>query len=100
MMEKITGKTKSGFEFSVPDGLSNDFRFVKAYRNYKSRDPEKQVDGICDMISAVFSDEVEEERFYQHIARTYGDDSGRVPADRVLLEITEITDIIHDDVKN
>lgn len=93
----VTGKTSTGFEYSIKEGLTSDFRFVKAYRDYRSSNPEKQIDGVCDMISVVFSDEEQERRFYQHIADVYG---GRVPTDKLLIEVNEIIAQFGDETKN
>lgn len=98
-MSMITGKTKSGFEFSISEGLTSDWRYVKAYRNARSADEEKQVDGICSMAEVIFSDPAQEEAFYKHIAQTYG---GRVPSKIVWEELDEIIGALRsaDETKN
>lgn len=86
----ITGKTSSGFEFTVSEGLDKDFRFLKAYRKLRSGDEDKAILGAEELISVVFSDANEEERFYQHIASMYG---GRIPIDVLYPELNEIIEI-------
>ena len=87
----MTGKTSSGFDYAVDiDALKSDFRFIRALRRAKSYDENEQVDGAVDLISVVFNDPRAEDRFYAHIAKVYGDGTGRVPADKVYNEIGEI----------
>lgn len=86
----IKGKTSSGFEFTVAEGIDRDFRFMKAYRKVRSGDEDKAIEGAEQIISIVFSDKNEEERFYQHIASTYG---GRIPIDVLFPELNEIIEI-------
>jgi len=96
----IKGTTSSGFEFSIPDNLKTDFRFIKAYRQLKSGDEDEQLDGALRLVSVVFSNEAEEERFYKHLA---GDEGGRVPIADVYREIGEIISIASEkdnEVKN
>lgn len=96
----IRGKTSSGFEFAVSEGIDKDFRFVKAYRLLQSGDEDKAIEGAERLISVVFSDDNEEERFYQHIASLYG---GRVPMDVLFPELNEIIEIAknqNENVKN
>lgn len=83
----ITGKTKSGFEYSIPDGLTEDFRFVVAYKKIKSGDGEEQLDAAISLVSVVFSNDEEEKRFYEHLASVNG---GRVPAPVLYQELFEI----------
>lgn len=87
----ITGKTSSGFDYALDvEALKSDFRFIRALRRAQSYDETEQVSGAVDLISAVFSDPKEEDRFYAHIAKVYGNGSSRVPADKVYAEISEI----------
>lgn len=83
----ITGKTSSGFEFSIADGLDKDFRFLKAYRKMHSGDENKTIEGLEELISVVFSNDDEEERYYRHVASIYG---GRIPMDILESEMNEI----------
>lgn len=86
----VSGKTKSGFEFSIPEGLSNDFLFVRAYRKMVGGDGEEALDGAADLVSVIFADDKEEERFYKHLAKLHG---SRVPMDIMFEELTEIITI-------
>lgn len=92
-MSMITGKTKSGFEFSISEGLTSDWRYIKAYRDAKSTDENRQIDGICSMAEVIFNDTAQEEAFYKHIAQTYG---GRVPSKVVWSELDEIIGILRE----
>lgn len=83
----INGRTQSGFEFHIPEGLDKDFRFVKAYSLIMSGDEEKALDGAVKLVSVIFSDEEEEERLYRHLAKEHG---GRVPLDVLFAELNEI----------
>ena len=95
----IKGTTKSGFEFSIPEGLDSDFRFIKAFSLIKSGDEEKALDGAVNLVSVIFSDEKEEERLYKHLAKDHG---GRVPLEVLFEELNEIIEISKQDesVKN
>lgn len=82
----ITGKTSSGFSYSIPDGLKQDYRFIRAYRDLKSQDTDKQVDGATGLVAAVFCNEDEEQRFLRHVER----ENGRATVDAVYTELGEI----------
>ena len=86
----ITGKTKSGFEFSIPEGLDKDFRFVKAFSMIKSGDEAEILDGYVTLVSVVFANEAEEKRMYDHIASQNG---GRVLMEALDKELNEIIEI-------
>lgn len=86
----ITGETKSGFKFAIPEGMGNDFMFVKAYRDVSSDDNERVIDGAYNLVAAVFADSKEEDRFYKHLKERNG---SRVPVDVLLEEINEIISI-------
>lgn len=85
-MATITGTTSSGFSYSIPDGLKQDYRFIRAYRDLKSQDTDKQIDGATGLVAAVFCNEDEEQRFLQHVAEKHG----RATVDAVYSEIGEI----------
>lgn len=86
----ITGKTKSGFEFSIPDGLDKDFRFIKAFSMIKSGDEEEVLNGYVVLVSVIFANEAEEKRMYDHIAAQNG---GRVLMNVLDKELNEIIEI-------
>lgn len=79
-------KTKTGETFHVPDGLSGDFRFIKAVKDMQSGDNSQALGGAVELVHALFCDEAEEQRFLQSLA----DDSGRVPLDRVMPAVNEL----------
>ncbi len=87
----VKGTTSSGFSFEIPEGLDNDFRFVKAYEMTFSGDEEKAMKGVVKLVSAIFANnEEEEERLYEHLGKKY---NGRVPFDVLFEEIKEIIDL-------
>lgn len=79
-------KTTSGFTCEIPDGLTKDFRYVRARINMFSEDKLKADRATLDMVSAVFCDEKEEERFYRHHIK----EDGRLPMDDVFRDVWEI----------
>ena len=83
-------KTKSGFECDIPNGIAQDFRFLRARKDVKSDDLEKAERAALDMISILFCDEKEEERFLLHLA----DENGRIPVDAVYREFWEIVGLV------
>lgn len=86
----IEGTTNSGFNFSIPDGLTEDFRLLKAYKDIRNGDEEAKVDAAIDLVSVIFSDDDEEKRFYEHLANQNG---GRVPSPVLFKELFEIVNI-------
>lgn len=82
----ITGTTSSGFSFSVPDGLKKDYHFIHAYKALNSKNPDKQVDGAAELVSSVFCNEEEEQRFLRHVEEK----NGRATVDAVYTELGEI----------
>ena len=82
----IKGTTSSGFSFKVPDGIKTDYRFLRAFKKLKSGSTEQQVAGAIELISVVFGNEAEEDRFLQHVA----DKNGRADVEPVYRELGEI----------
>lgn len=82
----VRGTTSSGFEFCVPDGIKADYRFLRAYKKLKSAETERQLDGALELVSSVFGNETEEERFLQYLA----DEHGRADVETVFRELGEI----------
>lgn len=89
----IEGTTKSGFSFSIPDGLTEDFRLLKAYKDIRNGDEEKKVDAAIDLVSVIFTNDDEEKRFYEYLAKKNG---GRVPSPVLFAELFEIVNIAKD----
>lgn len=88
-------KNNAGMEFNIPDGLTSDFRFVKAFRDMRSSDPEKATAAAVDLVSVVFSNEDEEQRFLQSIAGK----NGRVSIDTVYQELGKLLNAAGDKEK-
>ena len=85
----VTGTTSSGFTFQIPDGIKSDYRFLRAYKKLNSGVTGQQLDGAVELISAVFGDEGEEDRFLRHLA----DENGRADVETVYRELGEIISI-------
>lgn len=80
-------KTKSGFECEVPNGVLRDFRFIRARQAVKRSENEDDAQqAALDMVSLVFCDPKEEERFLLHLA----DQNGRALVEDVFRELWEI----------
>lgn len=79
-------KTSSGFECDIPEGLSKDYRFLKARMALKSDDPDTSNQAALDLVPLVFCDKEAEDRFLTHLA----DKNGRVLFEDVFREIGEI----------
>lgn len=89
----ITGTTSSGFAFKVPDGIKKDYRFLRAYKKLRSGTAEQQLDGAVELLSTVFGDEAEEDRFLRHVA----DQNGRADVETVYRELGEIIAVASED---
>lgn len=94
----MTGKTSSGFEYNIDGKAFHDFRFLRAIRDIQSSDVMRQVEGTTALVSIIFNDPEQEERFLLHVAK-----DGRALTDDVMRELREIIDAIKvqdDTVKN
>lgn len=99
MAEKVKGKTTSGFAFEIDSNVFKDWRFLKAVRKANA-DGEEALEASIDMVTILFNDQKEEDRFYDFLA---GQNDGRVPVEVVGKEVGEILKIIQDkskEVKN
>lgn len=74
----ITGKTKSGFEYSIPESHFDDMRLVDALS-------EATAQSVSRAILLILGKE-QKEALYQHVQR----EDGTVPAEAVTDEILEI----------
>lgn len=81
----ITGKTSSGFEYSVSEKLRNDFRFVLAFADMGSDDADEKIRGGVELVNVVLGREGAA-ALYRHVAEA----DGTVPTDKVMAELTEI----------
>ena len=99
-MTAITGKTSTGFEYSIPEGLSTDWNFVRAYQKMmRAKTDMDRLDGASSLLECIFLDRAEEERFYKHLAELHG---GRVPIKDLFAAVEEIVKAIgaETDTKN
>lgn len=76
----ITGTTRSGFEFEVPEDLANDMELFEALCDLDAGDT-KAVVPVC---KKVLGDK--KKALYDHLRTA----SGRVPVDKVADEIADI----------
>lgn len=90
----INGKTQSGFEFHVSEGLGEDAIFLRALTrmNSNSLPSAERMTAVFELIEAVFNDREQEEQFYKHAASK--DPTGRANVKTVYVEINEIVDIL------
>ena len=94
----MKGRTSTGFEYDVDGQAMRDFRFLQALRDMSSDDLVRQVDGVTAMVSIIFNDRDQEERFLTHVAK-----GGRALTDDVIREVREIlsaTSVQDETVKN
>lgn len=81
----VTGKTSSGFEFTVNESLKNDFRFVLAYDELMNGEPSAQLSASAKLVKIVLG-ESGAKRLYAHVQEA----DGFLPTDKVMAELTEI----------
>lgn len=94
----VKGITSTGYEFEIDDRKIGDFRFLKALRQSKSRDPEEQIIGAYDLVEMVLGKENVDD-LCNHVAEP----DGFVATEKMLSEVTEILQIVAErnaDVKN
>lgn len=86
----IEGKTASGFDFHVSEGLAEDAQFLRAVvrMNDSKLRADKRMEAVFDIVGTVFNNEAEEERFYKHLASQ--NPTGRASVKEVYTEINEI----------
>lgn len=84
----ITGKTSSGFVFSVRETVTNDFRIVRLAADLRGKDSAKRVSALAEYPVLILGEDGAE-RLYAHLAR----EDGSVPVEAVENEITEIIQI-------
>lgn len=83
----MTGVTSSGFKYDVDGKAIHDFRFLMALRDIQSSDVGRQVNGTANLMSIVFNDPKEENRFLDHVSK-----DGRALTKDVMKELREIID--------
>lgn len=81
----ITGKTSSGFEFSVSENLNNDFRFVLAYDELMNGTPAAQLSASPKLVKLVLGEDGAK-ALYKHVQEP----DGFLPTDKIMSELTEI----------
>lgn len=93
----VTGTTKSGFRFSIRDGVAEDFRVVEALADADSGDASAVLRGTVQLVRLLLGDDGKA-ALYDHLISLHGS----VPTARVSEEITEILTLAreHREVKN
>lgn len=77
-----TGKTKTGFEYTFNEDLINDMEVIDALAEVASGE---NILAVSTVVKKLFSAE-DRKRLYDHVRL----EDGRVPADALMEEITEI----------
>lgn len=90
-MAKITGKTKSGFEYSINSELTNDYRVIKAIAKLDSKDELEGITSSINLVELLLGDNAE--KLEQHVAKK----DGTVPIDDMMKEIGEILSALGQD---
>lgn len=94
----ITGKTKSGFEYSVSEKLGNDFRFVMAYAKVDTGDAVSTLVGAADLAKIVLG-----EAGLAALCKHVEEPDGSIPTDALMGELVEIIQAVgaeNKEVKN
>lgn len=89
----VTGKTKTGFVFSVNANAMYDMEIVDALAEAEAKDPIKYLNAVSKICNKVFGKE--KQRLYDHV-RT---EDGRVPVEAIESEIMDVFNAIGKDGK-
>lgn len=81
----ISGVTKSGFAFEVPDGIESDFRVLEAIADADSEDASAKLRGTVELVRLLLGEEGKK-RLYSKLRA----ECGSVPTEKVIEEVTEI----------
>ena len=93
----ISGKTKSGFEFSINEHIVDDWRVARAIAESQSKKESEQIAGAVKVVNLVLGDQ--EEALCNHVMR----EDGSVPINTLMDEISEMMTIAKEknkEVKN
>ena len=77
----ITGKTKSGFEYTLDDNVTDDYELLELLIDIDNG----QYTGITDMVQRLLGDE-QKEQLKEHLRR----ENGRISTKEMLAEVMEI----------
>lgn len=83
----VSGKTKSGFEFTINEHIVDDWRVAKAIAESQSKEEAKQITGAVKVVSLVLGDQ--EDALCEHVMR----EDGSVPINALMDEISEMMTI-------
>ena len=81
-----TGKTKSGFEFSVNEKMADDWRLISAIADAESSDGSKRISGLISVVRLLIGEEGEK-KLCEHVMSL---NDGMCPQSVMTNEIIEI----------
>lgn len=83
----ITGKTKTGYEFSIDERIKKDWRFMKIVQKIDGAKStaDSQIEGFCELLGILFEDNGQS--LLEHIMSM---NDGFVEVDKLALEISDI----------
>lgn len=91
----VSGKTKTGFEYTVNEAIRTDWRFVKALADADSSDASRQLAGAVRMVTLLLGEKGEAE-LEKHVAQ----EDGIVPTESIINEVRDILNGIGEEIKN
>lgn len=87
----ITGKTKSGFKFSIDERIKDDWRVLSAIADCESADESKKIVGLSSLVDIILGNQKVE--FLDHIAKK---NDGFVPSSAVMDDVTSILNAMNE----
>ena len=87
----IEGTTRSGYAFTVDEGIGTDFRVLEAIADADSGDESEKLRGTVNLVRLMLGDGGKR-ALYKHLEAIHGS----VPIDAVIGEVTEILTIARD----
>ncbi len=81
----VTGKTRTGFEFSVSENIGTDYRLIDGYKLAKSSDSTEAAEGISMVVDLVLGKN--KQAMFKHLAEL---NDGYVPTKKLDDEVTDI----------
>ena len=91
----MKGTTSSGFKFNVNEKIAGDYRLQKVMTAYEKGDDTAKVCAMTEMVNLLLGDKGEA-ALCEHVKEA----DGTVPTAKIMQEVTEIFNIMKDDVKN
>lgn len=85
---RVTGTTQTGFEFSVPEKVIKDWRFVNLIAAVENKDELRVIGAITEVVPVVFGEKKDE--LFAHCT----DEDGIIDSERVTAEFKDIINAI------